>query len=909
MNGKKINMVQELFNFHHFKSANKKTLTGLFLFFTCFVLNAQISGTAVNEKKEPVAFATVILKIAQDSSIVAFTQTDKLGFYKIKPEQTGAHLLTFSSLSYAAQTIPVAINDLETSQTINISMVEQQLELNEVIINADLPIRIKKDTIIIDAKAFMQGNEEVVEDLLKKIPGLTVETDGTIKIGNQEVEKVMVEGDDFFEKGYKILTKNMPAKPLNKIEVLQHYSNNKLLKGVEESDKVALNLTLDEDAKRQWFGNIELGQDLEGDSFYQARFNLMSFGKKNKFYFLGNANSTGQDATGDIGNLISPMRYGEPGRVGDGEQVSNLQSLEAGLYNFKASRSNFNNAELLSLNAIFNPTEKLKIKTLGFFNWDEKDFFRNSTSSFFANNTNFTNTEDYLLRNRYFTGFGKLQLNYDLSKTSSIESVTSYSDRTNDAGSNLQFNDVSTVEALTTATQRLDHITTYTNRFDEPRVLLLTGRFIDEKSPQNYDVNQYFFQDLFNTSPQPQSVFQNIENSMTYAGFNAHYLDRKKNGHLLELQLGNEYREDRLGNELRFRESGNIQSPPPGYENDTRYSVNDLYAKAKYLYKWEDLKLTGAVGAHQLFNNLEQSGTSDSEQPFFINPRLDASYKINRKNRIGIGASHNTTNAGILDVYDQYVLTSFRSLNRGAGDFNQLEASSLNFNYQLGNWSDQFFASLNVGYRTDHDFFSTNSLLQPNFSQTEKIVIEDRENLNVNASMDYYFGALSSNLKLKAGYSESDFKNIINNSSLREVESANYNLSLEMRSAFDGVFNYHIGTTWAWSEVESSGFKNSFVDNNSFLDLSFVFSEQFDLQVKSERYFFGNINDGDNTYYFLDLDARYNLKDSPFSFSFMARNLTNTEQFRTSSINDVSSSTVSYRLLPRYLLLNVKYRF
>jgi hypothetical protein len=170
-------------------------------------------------------------------------------------------------------------------------------------------------------------------------------------------------------------------------------------------------------------------------------------------------------------------------------------------------------------------------------------------------------------------------------------------------------------------------------------------------------------------------------------------------------------------------------------------------------------------------------------------------------------------------------------------------------------------------------------------------------------------GKISSNFKLKGGYSQRNFKNIINNSNLREVESANYNLGLEMRSAFDGIFNYHIGTTWTWNEIESAGIKNSFVDNNSFLDLNFVFNEQFDVQVKSERYFFGNINEGDNTYYFLDLDARYNIKDSPFSFSFMARNLTNTEQFRTSSINDVSSSTVSYRLLPRYLLLNVKYRF
>ena len=66
--------------------------------------------------------------------------------------------------------------------------------------------------------AFAQGNEQVVEDILKKIPGLNIDANGTIKVGNQEVEKVMIEGDDFFEKGYKILTKNMPAHPKNFFE-------------------------------------------------------------------------------------------------------------------------------------------------------------------------------------------------------------------------------------------------------------------------------------------------------------------------------------------------------------------------------------------------------------------------------------------------------------------------------------------------------------------------------------------------------------------------------------------------------------------------------------------------------------------------------------------------------------------
>lgn len=66
----------------------------------------------------------------------------------------------------------------------------------------------------------------MVEDLLKRIPGLTVESDGTIKVGNQEVEKIMIEGDDFFERGYKLLTKNMPAKPIEKIELLLQKKSN-----------------------------------------------------------------------------------------------------------------------------------------------------------------------------------------------------------------------------------------------------------------------------------------------------------------------------------------------------------------------------------------------------------------------------------------------------------------------------------------------------------------------------------------------------------------------------------------------------------------------------------------------------------------------------------------------------------
>ena len=70
-------------------------------------------------------------------------------------------------------------------------------------------------------KYFLKGNEEVVEDLLKNIPGLEIDRSGAIKVDGIEIEKIMVEGDDFFKKGYRMISKSMPSSPIDKIELLQ----------------------------------------------------------------------------------------------------------------------------------------------------------------------------------------------------------------------------------------------------------------------------------------------------------------------------------------------------------------------------------------------------------------------------------------------------------------------------------------------------------------------------------------------------------------------------------------------------------------------------------------------------------------------------------------------------------------
>ncbi|BAO75671.1 TraB/GumN family protein [Winogradskyella sp. PG-2] len=754
-------------------------------------------------------------------------------------------------------------------------------------------------------KFFTNGTESTIEDLLKKIPGLNIDSEGTIKVGNQEIEKLMVDGDDLFEKGYKILSKNMPAYPIEEVEILKRYSNNRLLKNIEESNKVALNLKLDEKSKRIWFGNIELG--FGNDSFYQLKCNLMNFGKKNKYYFLANGNSIGYDATGDIEQLIRPFRFDEPGSIGDNQKVNNLLNLSAGALNFKRNRTNFNNAELASLNAIFNPNDKLKIKTLGFFNWDETNFFRNSTEVTDVNNANFTNTEDYRLRNKKRLAFGKVDLIYNMSKTKMLEVTTKYNNGNFEDGSNLLFNGNSTIESLQYQNILFDQKINYTNKFKNNKAFLLTGRFIHEKTPQNYSINQFFYEDLFQDSNTADNVKQASSNKMQFLGLNAHLLDRKENGNLLELKLGNEYRYNQIDTRFSLLEDNVLIDEPNGFQNKLLYSSNDLYFKSKYRFKFGNIGLAAKANFHQLFNRLENFNSSQSQNPFFINPSITLDWKINDKNKIITNYSYNTTNANALDVYDNFVLTGFRSFSTGTGDFNQLDASSLNVNYQLGNWSDRFFANTFLLYSKNHDFFTTNTVINQNFTQASKILIQDREFITINLKLDYYLKFMASNLKLDIGYTNNEFKNIVNNSGLRTVNSQNFNYGLELRSGFKGIFNYHIGTKWLNSKIETI-INNSFTNNTSFLDLSIVFNDKFDAQIQTERYYFGNLQI-ENTYYFLDFDMRYKLKKDKLTVGLSGKNLLNTKTFRSFSISDIGSSTTEYRLLPRFVLLKLEYRF
>ena len=289
-------------------------------------------------------------------------------------------------------------------------------------------------------------------------------------------------------------------------------------------------------------------------------------------------------------------------------------------------------------------------------------------------------------------------------------------------------------------------------------------------------------------------------------------------------------------------------------------------------------------------------------------PKIGLDWKIDEKNKIMTSYSYNTTNAGVLDIYSGFVQTGFRSFSKGLEAFNQLNTSNSVLNYTYGSWGDKFFADTFLMFTRNNDFYSTNSFVSQNFSQSEKIIIKDREFLSLSSSVDRYFKLIKSNLKISVGATKTNFKNSVNNSNLREVKNFNADYGFELRSGFKGFFNYHLGSKWNYNQVKTT-IKNDFTDNMSFLDLTMQLNDKFNVQVQGERYFFGNLETESNKYYFLDLETRYVVKENKLTFYLSGNNLFNTQTFKNYSVSDISISKTEYRLQPRYVMLKMEYRF
>jgi hypothetical protein len=267
-----------------------------------------IKGQVTDTLSSPLPSSTIMLLNPKDSSLVNFGVSDVKGFFEIKNVSKGEYLLKITFVGYESflkristptdATVPV----MEVGR---IKMASASKQLDEVIVKGEKnPVTVKKDTIEFNAGSFKTKTNATVEDLLKVMPGMEVETDGTVRAQGEQVQRVTVDGREFFGRDPKLATRNLPADAIDKVQVFDRKSDNAQFTGIEDGQREkTINLELKEEKRNGAFGNLMAGIGTE-DRF-KASGSVNKFTKGQQLSILGMGNNINEQgfSIGDFMNF------------------------------------------------------------------------------------------------------------------------------------------------------------------------------------------------------------------------------------------------------------------------------------------------------------------------------------------------------------------------------------------------------------------------------------------------------------------------------------------------------------------------------------------------------------------------------------------------------------------------------
>ena len=319
-----------------------------------------------SKTREGVPFAVVSLSKQGSDKVEKYTQTDENGAASIKGIAGGKYTVKGILLGYEDYSEDITVN-----KDIDLGNKQMKVQVNFIegatVSDVGNPIVVKKDTIEHNVALMKTSDNDVLEDLLKRLPGIEVSADGSITANGKTISKVYVDGKAFFLDDPQLASKNLPAKIVNKVRVVEKKSEQAEFTGIDDGEEeTVLDLNIKKGMMNGWMGNVTggAGTDLhsadenrKNDFRFQGGGLLARFSDSDQLVFIGNANNTNNRGFSDItGNAMGGMRGGRGMRGGNnGISTSYMLGVNAGKM--------FDNKSELNGNYLFNANNRAVLES------------------------------------------------------------------------------------------------------------------------------------------------------------------------------------------------------------------------------------------------------------------------------------------------------------------------------------------------------------------------------------------------------------------------------------------------------------------------------------------------------------------------------------------------------------------
>lgn len=262
------------------------------MIFFGLVTNAQVKGTLIDSASlKPIENAVVGLVVKSNPGDTSYSFTDTKGQFRFEPVPTSNFSIIIRHLGYWPKAKYIPVNKVEKTIDVGSFVLAQDAKLlSEVVVEAPA-IVVKEDTIEYNASSFKVKEGAVVEDLIKKMPGIQVDKDGNVTAQGKAVTRVKVNGKDFFGGDVKTATKELPANIVDKIQIIDDYGDQATVSGIKDGDPdKVMNIQIKKDKNKGFFGRVTGGYGT--DDRYQASLNGNYFNNNTQISVIANSNNT-----------------------------------------------------------------------------------------------------------------------------------------------------------------------------------------------------------------------------------------------------------------------------------------------------------------------------------------------------------------------------------------------------------------------------------------------------------------------------------------------------------------------------------------------------------------------------------------------------------------------------------------
>ena len=896
------------------------SLAFLLIFTTLIFAQKTISGKVYGEDKKPLPSASVTIEEIGKNAILSYAITDSKGNYSVTFTSKDAKV----NVKVKAFNYKTTINQYDNAtQTLNFTLEEQATEIKEVKLKTKLVTK-RGDTISYDLKSFESKADRTLADVLKKMPGVEVNKDGSILYQGEPINKFYVNGKDLMEGGYGTINNSLPKDAVQKVEIMENHQPVKILQNKVASENAAINVKLKNSVTMTGRGEASLGV---APSLWNLKLSPMLFTPKVQWVLNYKTNNIGDQVERENQIMAFGNRFEGVRRNFSENSWLNVENA-ATPTNIPVNRYLFNNVHYLSANLLTSLSKDWEFKANTSYTNNAID--RESVVNTYNANGNLTNRTS--IANNFYTNQAKGEIIFSKNANKSFfKNTTTYNGLWN--------TDVAKTVNVINSDQRNK---TPSNNFQNSLSAIIPWKeklvnvmsfisYRDDK--QDLFINPAKYVPSLQTEAQNSDMIHQFLNLKTLETIHSASVGFSKNSWTFTPEVGVNYTTNKLITDLNGETSGGVQNFGINYENNLKFKSLKPYAQMMANFKKGgfEANLTFPVN----FNNITATDSQSLDKSLnkvTYEPRLFARYDLTSFWKISAFSGISNSFGTINDIYSGKILLSTNNLSTKDTDIQQSTSKFVGSALEYRNPLNNIFFNVRYNFNDRSNNISYRNFL--NISTQQLTVkgynLENVGNSNsIRTELGKYFPKFKTNASV--GYSYSLGKS--------------QQLQAILITTSDDISNFPPPTEADFQNVKSNNQGITFKFNNNYFSwlsvdynasLSFVKSEIFG--TKYTKNTSKNFNHTLSTYLypikdhtigftwdelqfqnagetkknsFYDISYQYSLVQEKMDIELKVVNIANTNVFEDirfdSQLNQVRQTSVNIR--PRQVLLTVKFNF